>query len=770
MMYATVEAAVEAIARQVGGTAAGQWPYHDINGAVVFRVLRFDLPETDKNGKPKKVFRPIRPAGAGWEDGSSEAPRPLYGLPDLNGAETVWVVEGEKTVDAARSIELVATTSAHGADSTDKTDWSHLAGKKANIVPDNDAPGRKYAEKAATILSTLDPPASVKIVVLSGLPEHGDIVDFIEMRKAQGLDEAAIRAEIESLAHGASPLVTQSPEDRPRIQELAWENPVPLEPTYAPPLPLDVLPDWLRLWVSATAEATRSASDLAYLLGLTTISLAITRKVSIEVMPSWKEPANLYGCGVADVSEAKSPVFQAALIPVVDWETDERRRMAAVIDECTTKYEILKKRREDAIRAAAQPGAGEADMANAQAATLALAECIVPALPQLIADDASTEALGILLATHGEKLGVFSAEGTPFEIAAGRYSEKANPDVFLKSWSGDMLRVNRVTRDGGVCETPLLACGVTVQPDVLHSMGQVRALRARGFAARWLYAVPEPLVGKRPARSARMDGSIAEEYRRRVRSLLDIPWPEEPAAWPLSREAEEVFYAYRAELEPRLAPDGDLHSIRDWGAKTDRQLLRLAAVLGAADLAGQVSSLHDLVGRPLAGETMERGAYLIRALAQHAPVAFGLMQTTGEAADARYLLDRINGMGVPRATRREIRRVARRFTRDADMEPALEVLCEHGYLRLAERKNHPHGSPATETYEVHPAVLEGPDPRAKRAERPSASDSEQSDPAFGASGTPPEPPPAASEEPAVDGDHGAEPDEGDPEEVIECRR
>ena len=297
---------------------------------------------------------------------------------------------------------------------------------------------------------------------------------------------------------------------------------------------------------------------------------------------------------------------------------------------------------------------------------------------------------------------------------------------------------------------PLLACGVTVQPDVLHAMGAVRTLRARGFAARWLYVVPEPRVGKRPARSAPIDGSVVEEYRRRVRSLLDIPWPEEPSARPLSREAEEVFYAYRAEYEPRLAPEGDLYGIRDWGGKTDRQLLRLAAVLAAADLAGEVSSVADLTSQPLPGETMERGVHLIRAFALHAEVAFGLMQTKGEAADARYLLGRISDLGAARVTRRELRRAARRFTRDDEMEPALQILCEHGYVRLAERGQHPRGSPPTMTYEVHPAALEDPDPRAKRAIRPSGGAPEESEAAFGTFGTPPEPPPAASQELAVE--------------------
>jgi DNA primase len=76
-------------------------------------------------------------------------PRPLYRLPDLASARLVVVTEGEKTADAARSIGFTATTSAGGSQAAMKTDWQPLAGKEVWIFPDNDRPGRKYADTVA---------------------------------------------------------------------------------------------------------------------------------------------------------------------------------------------------------------------------------------------------------------------------------------------------------------------------------------------------------------------------------------------------------------------------------------------------------------------------------------------------------------------------------------------------------------------------------------------------------------------------------------------
>ena len=72
--------------------------------------------------------------------------------------DTVWVAEGEKTAEALIEIGLVATTSAHGAGSAHKTDWSPLADKRVIIVPDNDAAGEVYAAEVVAILSALPSP------------------------------------------------------------------------------------------------------------------------------------------------------------------------------------------------------------------------------------------------------------------------------------------------------------------------------------------------------------------------------------------------------------------------------------------------------------------------------------------------------------------------------------------------------------------------------------------------------------------------------------
>lgn len=120
--FATARGAVAQLEHRHGPRTA-LWTYHDAHGEPVGVVVRWD-----RAGGGKDV-RPASRNGDGWHIGGMPEPRPLYGLPDLNGARRVFVCEGEKTSDAARSIGLTATTSAHGSQSPEKTDWQPLAGK-----------------------------------------------------------------------------------------------------------------------------------------------------------------------------------------------------------------------------------------------------------------------------------------------------------------------------------------------------------------------------------------------------------------------------------------------------------------------------------------------------------------------------------------------------------------------------------------------------------------------------------------------------------------
>jgi hypothetical protein len=177
---ATLDGLIKTAGAKCGGIEVKRWFYRDRDGIEVLCVVRFKL--TDGN----KAYRQFTKTESTWCAKGLERNCPLYRLPEIlktTADEWVAITEGEKAADAAVLIGFVATTSCQGALSPGKTDWTPLAGRKILLLPDNDDAGKSYAAKVIEILARLNPLPCVKVVNLPGLPDAGDLFDFVEARR-----------------------------------------------------------------------------------------------------------------------------------------------------------------------------------------------------------------------------------------------------------------------------------------------------------------------------------------------------------------------------------------------------------------------------------------------------------------------------------------------------------------------------------------------------------------------------------------------------------
>jgi hypothetical protein len=156
-------------------TIVATYDYRDATEVLRFQSVRY---------QPKE-FRQRRPDGKGgwvWKMPTEPAHRFLpYRLPELleaieNGV-TVFIVEGEKDVGNAAKIGLVATCNAGGAGKWKPGHARFLKGADVVIIPDNDDPGRAHADAVADTLDGIA--ARVRILTLPGLPDKGDLSDWI---------------------------------------------------------------------------------------------------------------------------------------------------------------------------------------------------------------------------------------------------------------------------------------------------------------------------------------------------------------------------------------------------------------------------------------------------------------------------------------------------------------------------------------------------------------------------------------------------------------
>jgi putative DNA primase/helicase len=171
---------------------AETYPYQDVDGQFLFEVVRF---------QPKDFRQRRRGENGEWIWKLDGTRRVLYNMPGVVAAvtagETVWVVEGEKDVNNLIRLGLPATTNPGGALKWRDQYSESLRGAKIVILPDNDQPGREHAEQVAHFL--VGAAREIKIVDLPGLPEKGDVSDWIAEREEDGKGPEEIRATLQFL-------------------------------------------------------------------------------------------------------------------------------------------------------------------------------------------------------------------------------------------------------------------------------------------------------------------------------------------------------------------------------------------------------------------------------------------------------------------------------------------------------------------------------------------------------------------------------------------
>lgn len=156
------------------GAPVAVYRYTDAIGDTLAEVERFEW--IGKDGKKEKAFRPWNVA---TRQHKAPETRPLYNLPNIATAPEIVIVEGEKAADALIAQNIDATTAMGGAAAPlEKSDWSIVRGRSVVIWPDNDAPGKAYAERLKAYLETEIGAAAVTILTIPATrPEKWDAAD-----------------------------------------------------------------------------------------------------------------------------------------------------------------------------------------------------------------------------------------------------------------------------------------------------------------------------------------------------------------------------------------------------------------------------------------------------------------------------------------------------------------------------------------------------------------------------------------------------------------
>ena len=657
---------------------------------AVYRVVGFD-----EDGDP------ILAAGLG------DIEPILFGLPILREAITTGkpVIHTEGCKDALttqRQLGMAGVTS--GSCTSWKSEFvqDYEGAEEVWIVPDNDDEGRAYAQQIAQDLAGVVP--TIKIVDLPGLPEKGDLTDW--------MDAGHTKEELLELVATAPALDSSQ----------AWpEKPVALDIQLpaVEELRESLIPGPLSKWVFDVAKRMDNAApDFVAVAAMVQAGALLGRKVGIRPKrhDDWVVIPNLWGGLVGMPASMKTPALEAALKPI--------KRLAA---KAKIDYEdALKNHDFDKVIYAAQHKAlKETLQAKAKELTLdkgsaddlkafkkefeELKEPEAPIQRRYVTNDTTIEKLAEILAENPDGILYYADELMRFLRGLDRVGREADRAFYLEAWNGSgSFEVDRIGRGsifvpalcvsllGGIQPGPLSKYVIDAMEDTDKADGLLQRFQVMVYPD--LRSNPTDIIPDAKARNK------AYEVFENLANLDAGEFgaaasPDDVPTIGFSEEAQEIFNEWRAEFEPRYGSKDQLVAIQSHMLKFRSLFASLALIFEAIDFVGGSSS-----GGSISKISAMRAAGWCEYLESHALRVYSPLMDTPERR-AELLLHKILTKEIkPGAKVREIYRKQWSGLKTYEsVAEALTILSHHGWVRITKVNPAGRGRP-TEVLQVHPEL------------------------------------------------------------------
>jgi hypothetical protein len=462
-----------------------------------------------------------------------------------------------------------------------------------------------------------------------------------------------------------------------------WPDPTPLnEPATVPHFPTHTLPTWITNYTQQIADNLQVATDLPNTLALGALSVCALGNTKIHYRRNnWTQPLNIYASVALPPSAGKSPAKAAMFAPLEQLEIRRLQQAQQNKHHNESAKRILDKRLRDLEEKLAKlpPGSDEAlvtqHLLNDTIADLAQ-HAHTPS-GRLLADDATTEALGVALAEAGGNIAVISSEGGIFDRMAGLYSEgQINLDLYLEAWSGGRYVVDRIKREPINIPSANLVVITTIQPHTLNEIGAKKAFAGRGLTARFLLCQPASNVGTRDRlRHSNADQHAQTTYEAHLTDIAETHHGK-PRTLTLDPEADETFAHWDQALENRCGPGHELEHLNEWVGKLRANVIRLAGLLHLAE-----HHDTDQVGPQTIQDAITLGDYYLAHMIAISD-GWGVDETI---IQAKKLVQWAERNGTTEITLRELMRSNNRAFPDLDsLRSPLTILIENGWVRPAD--------------------------------------------------------------------------------------
>ena len=481
-----------------------------------------------------------------------------------------------------------------------------------------------------------------------------------------------------------------------QAQPVRWRTPKPIIEGCDTPFPVHLLPEQMAEAVTEVAEAVMADPALPANAFLGAAAGLLGTITTVIVDGTWQTKCNAYFTVVAKTGDVKSPSMNPALTPL---ENVEAVLLAEAEQDKLTAEGMLPVAQNSLkeLQRSANPDPAAVVRLQAQVReyqrTLRRDAC-------LLVDDITPERLAELLADNGGRIVAWNDEGSLLSHLLGLYATNPNLDVWIKSWGGENLTVER--KGGGGREKtslrvsePRMTIVSAVQPVTIRRMGRQKELIDRGVPARALFSWPPSTAGTRKLQDRTRNADLGYQHVGPWNLHLIENHRLGDMTLALSTDAREEFAAWHDRIEEGLPAGGTYAHVREFAVKYRECAARIAGLFARLEGYRTVQVDHMQRATALTDYYLANATVIVEAWAEDA---------TGLAV---ALLAKLRqGPVLASTTVRELYRDVVR-ARHREVLAALEILDHGGWVQPANKRTG-YGSEGREVGKESPVVLLNP--------------------------------------------------------------
>jgi hypothetical protein len=382
------------------------------------------------------------------------------------------------------------------------------------------------------------------------------------------------------------------------------------------------LPAALAQFVTEGSKAIGCPADYLGVPMLVLAGAAVGASRCIELKEGWKESPTLYAAVVGGPGTTKTPALKAVKAPFEARELELGKRFRGEYREYKERSELFEQQRKVRKK---QPE--QAESAETTTLEVELDKPLPPVQRRCLTNDATTEAMAILLSENPQGIALVRDELVAWTRSMNMYRKGKGTDreFYLSAWSSSAIRIDRkMNREAGpiAIPHPLLSVVGCMTPDMLGELAEEEG-RSDGFVDRILFAYPDP---QPPARWCKESVISAESRRMWVQALAGL-WAlsdghpvaqPDPSPLSLDNEAEQAWAEFFNESGEELIVDGPFTGT--W-SKMRGICARLALILQMLRWA-----CGEAEADSIDGESLQRAVTLVYYFASHANRVYAAMR------------------------------------------------------------------------------------------------------------------------------------------------